>query len=255
MTAPGMDADERAVAIVPGPVAVIEAPRFTFPRMLADRQQLGSALSLADYVEVYATSRAVACDTIRQYRISVRRFEEWAGVGVRLDELSEMMVSHWLRHLEQRVKPSTARSKRNQIMALWRAAASEYLCDPPTRAVRASRVPWHPRECWTREEVLKLLRVASFAKRRHTCGLQRSDWWELAIRMAWDTGLRWGDLVTLPAAEIVEGLAVIRQRKTAAPVAIRLHESTMAFLLWTLKEAPRELVCPWDASRLSLIHI
>ena len=236
-------------ALVQAIAPVSNSPRFVFPRMLADRKSLGEGLTLAEYVNVYATSRGVTADTIRQYRISVGRFEEWAGPGVRLDELSELMVSHWLRYLEGRVKPSTARSKRNQILALWRAAAAEYLCDPPTRAVRATRVPWQPRNCWTREEVLKLIRVASWAQRRHSCGLRRADWWELAIRVGWDTGLRWGDQMRLRADEIIDGVAVVRQRKTSAPVAIRLHPSTLSLLGWSLSEAPRELVTPWDASQ------
>jgi integrase len=225
------------------------APRFAFPAMLADRQRLGSALTLREYVAVYATQRQIGPETVRQYRVAVGRLEEWAGAGVRLDELSELLVSHWLRHLETIVAPATARSKRNQILSLWRAAAAEYLCNPPMRAVRASRVPWIARECWELPEVLKLLRAASWARGRHPCGIRRADWWDLAIRVAWDSGLRWGDLVTLQAGDIDRGLAVIRQSKTSAPVAIRLHESTQARIAQSLAEAPREILLPWVASR------
>ena len=242
---PGSTGGALVQAIAPGS----NAPRFVFPAMLIDRKALGDGLTLAEYVNVYATTRPLAPETIRQYRIAVSRFEEWAGAGVRLRELSELMVSHWLRYLEGRVKPSTARSKRVQILSLWRGAASEYLCDPPTRAVRATRVPWEPRECWTREEVSKLIREASWAPRRHSCGLRRADWWELAIRIGWDTGLRWGDQMRLRVDEMIEGLAVVRQRKTSGPVAVRLHPSTRALLEWSLTEAPRELVTPWDASQ------
>lgn len=250
MIAKGVE-ESGAGELVPACPAGGAAPRFVFPRMLADRVKLGAGLTVAEYVNVYATSRQLGEETVRQYRIAVGRFEEWAGAGVRLDELSEMMLSAWLRHLEQRNAPSTVRSKRNQLLAVWRAAASEYLCDPPTRMVRAARVPWVPRECFTVDEVRDLLREASWLPRRHPCGLRRSDFWTLAIRIAWDTGLRWGDQFRLQADEVRGGMAVVKQAKTGAPVTIRLHPSTLRELETSLAIAPRELVTPWVASKVT----
>ncbi|MEI6239608.1 MAG: tyrosine-type recombinase/integrase [Planctomycetia bacterium] len=105
-----------------------------------------------------------------------------------------------------------------------------------------------PRECWTLEEVRKLVAACRSLPRMHPCGLRRSVWWGLAVRVAWDTGLRWGDMVRLRVDEIRGDLVIVGQRKTRRPVCGRLAPSTVAALRESLDACPRQLVAPWTAS-------
>jgi integrase len=213
--------------------------------------------TLSDYARDYGLLRDVKPGTLRQYQIVAGLFTAWSGHDVRLDELDEDSVSAWLRDYAAEAAPATVRSKRATILALWRAAADDQLCDPPTRRVRALRrsAPRPVVEAWLYEEVEALLLAAQGLKRRHRCGLPRSIWWDLAIRVAWDSGLRWGDLVALQVAQIrPDGTATVIQQKTGRAVGIRLSESTLAALRASLEACPRTLVLPWPASQESFIR-
>lgn len=209
----------------------------------------GGAGTVGEYARGYALMHDVQPTTVGQYRITADLFERWAGAPVPLDQLDERSVSAWLRDYAARQAPSTVRSKRNQILALWRAAADEGLCEPPTLRVRGVKVPRLPVEAWTFDEVVALLQAAGQVKRRHRCGLPRNVWWPLAIRVAWDTGLRWGDQIELPVSAVApDGAVWWSQHKTGRVVVCRLSPSTVAALRASLAIAPRELVMPWPAS-------
>lgn len=213
------------------------------------RKRSAQAMRLVDYVRVYATTHQLVAETHRQYEVTAERIDAWAGQHVMLSDLNELMVSGWLRdYAAQGWKPATVRSKRTQLMALWRAAADEYLCDPPTRRVRSTRVPWEPRECWTLDEVNQLLRAASRLRRSPGGGMPRSEWFDLAIRVAWDSGLRWGDQIALRTESLYGSVVMVAQSKTRRPVCSRLSESTMAALSESLRRYPRSHVTPWSAS-------
>ena len=159
-------------------------------------------------------------------------------------------MSAWLQDYAATVKPHTVRAKKNMILSLWRAASDEGLCDEPrARRVRRVRVPENVVTAWTRDEVEKLLEATATMPRWHRCGLRRSAWWDLAIRVAWDSGLRWGDLIRLRVDAVgPDGACTMSQSKTGRVSAFRLSGTTLEALRATLADCPRPLVCPWPAT-------
>jgi integrase len=206
--------------------------------------------TVGEYARRYELFRDVRPETLRQYRIVADLFERWSGGPFPLVSLDEATVSGWLRdYAASGVAPATVRSKRVGILALWRGAADEYLCEPPTRRVRAVRVPWKPPVAWDYPEVVALLAAAAKLKRWHRCGLRRAVWFDLAIRVAWDSGLRWADQMRLRVADVrPNGTVAVTQSKTSRPVVFTLSPSTMERLAVSLAVAPRELVTPWPYS-------
>jgi integrase len=219
-----------------------------YRQLVATRTQSARPMRVVDYVRVYATTHQLEAETIRQYVMTAERLEEWAGGVVMLTDLNELLLSAWLRDYAATVKPATVRAKRTQLMALWRSAADEYLCDPPTRRVRSARVPWEPRRAWTIDEVNAMVRAAAGLRRSPAGGMPRAEWFDLAIRVAWDSGLRWGDLIRLRTADVHGNVVVVSQHKTRRPVCGRLSPSTVAILEDSLRRYPRDLVAPWAAS-------
>jgi integrase len=191
--------------------------------------------TVADYAERYGSAAGIRDNSARQYAITAALFERWAGRPVLLEELNEQTVGRWLRDYGQAVAPTTVRSKRNQLIALWRAAADEHLCEPPRRRVRIAKVPWVPRQAWTVDEVRRLLAAAGRLKRRHRCGLPRSEWFDLAIRLRFSdiTGDRWCKV----------------QSKTGRPASGRLAPGTVAAIAASRARLPRDVVCPWPATQ------
>jgi integrase len=207
--------------------------------------------TLGDYARRgYSLLRDVKPGTLRQYVIVADLVERWAGRPVRLDELDEASVSEWLRDYSATVKPHTVKGKKSMLLALWRAASDDGLASEPTaRRVRRVRVPELVPTAWTKAEVEQLLATVARLPRRHRCGLRRSVWWDLAVRVAWDSGLRWGDLVALRVDQIgQDGTVSITQSKTAKVSTFRLSPTTLDALRTTLAACPRDLVCPWPAS-------
>jgi integrase len=242
-----MGRDALSVPAITG--QVVASPVDHYRQLVQARQRAAQPMRLVEYVAVYATTHEIEVETARQYRIRAVRMEAWAGCPIMLTDLNELLVSGWLRaYAAEGWKPSTVRSKRTQLLALWRAAADEYLCEPPTRRVRSARVPWEPRDCWTLDEVNQLLRAASWLRNSPGGGMPRAEWFDLAIRVAWDTGLRWGDQIALRTDAIYNDVVVVAQRKTRRPACGRLSRSTMAVLADSLRRWPRDRVTPWKWS-------
>jgi integrase len=205
--------------------------------------------TLSDYLNEYVVTRSIEENSAEQYRLAVRLFERWLGHPCLLNELDEVTISTWLRDYSRTVAPTTVRNKRTAIVGLWRNAADDGYCSPPMRRIRSARIVLEPRECWTVDEVRKLRETCRTIKRRHACGLPRSVWWELAVCVAWDTGLRWGDLIRLPVTKIPpDGVFAIVQHKTRTLAICRLWPQTMELLRKSLEMMPRDLVCPWSGS-------
>lgn len=206
-------------------------------------------LTIGQYAAEYSLLHPIRQGTARQLAISAALFERWSGAPVPLAELDERQVARWLREMEPTRSAATVRSKRVAIMVLWRAAADEGLCDPPVIRIRVARAPAASPQCWTHAEVAKIADACRSLRRRHRCGLSRATWWRLAVSVAWDTGLRWGDQVALPVSAIqADGSAWVVQAKTGTPQLIRLGAGTLSLLRESLEECPRALVCPWPAS-------
>ena len=207
--------------------------------------------TLGKYAQAYSLLRDVKAGTLRQYQIVATLYERWAGGPILLEQLDETSVSEWLRDYAQTAAPATVRGKKAMLLALWRAAADDGLCDPPTRRIRSIRrsAPRPLVEAWTLAEVEQLVAACRGLPRRHRCGLPRRQWWDLAVRVAWDSGLRWGDLVALPVARVrPDGTTTIIQAKTGRPVSFVLSPGTLEALRVSLAACPRLLVCPWPAS-------
>ena len=207
-------------------------------------------MTLSGYLsDVYALTHEIRPETQRQYEISVRLFERWAGGPVPLLELDPLRISAWLRDLSADRAPATVRAKRVQVMSLWRSAADDGLCQPPIRRVRSIQVPSHDPVAWTHVEVCKLLSATARLQRWHPCGLRRSAWWSLAIRVAWDTGLRWGDMISLRVDQ-VESAGVVRmvQAKTRRPILCHLSPTTFAAAVASVELCPRGILLPWPRS-------
>jgi integrase len=205
--------------------------------------------TLSEYLSEYATTRSIEPATVYQYAIVIRLFERWAGRTIRLDELDELSVSAWLRDYSATVSRTTVRNKRTMLVAMWRNAADDGYVDPPRRRIRSARADIAAPVAWTLEEVATLRAACRKLPRRHRCGLTRADWWELAVCVAWDSGLRWGDLVRLRVDAIQpNGMAVVQQHKTRRLAVFCLSADTTRLLRRSLTLAPRELVCPWPAT-------
>lgn len=206
-------------------------------------------MTLAEFLREYELTRELRADSVYQMAITIRLLDRWHGRPVTLDELDERLLSEWLMDYHRGgVSAATVRAKRCHILALWRAAADEGFCRAPTRRVRRVKAAPAPVVCWRYDEIVKLLAACRSIPRYHSCGLRRSEWWGLAIRVAWDTGLRWEDQVKRLSVDHIQpdGWLAFPQSKTGRVVVRRLSDETLALLRLSLQRAPRRFVTPFD---------
>lgn len=127
--------------------------------------------------------------------------------------------------------PATVKDLRGDLLTLWRHAAVQGLCEPPAAwEVWKPKVPATLPECYSIEEVRELLLGCGHMRGRYG-KLARAAYWDALIRVAWDTGLRKGDLLRLSAGDLRGHVLVTVAHKTGARVIHTLAPETVAALL------------------------
>ena len=78
-----------------------------------------------------------------------------------------------------------------------------------------------------------------------------SLFWEIAIRVGWDSALRWSDQFNTLRFDSIhaDGMFQIRQAKTNRVTVCHLLPSTMAALRESRELYPRDLVTPWPKTQ------
>jgi integrase len=213
----------------------------------------GQAKSVAQFVDQYDLERGLKKESARQYKTVARHISRWAGRELGVHEINPDVFNRWLRDLQETtVSPATVANRRRHLLALWRAAADHGLAEEPPRRLRPAKVPYSPPRAWTVDEIKTLLATCRRLRRTRKGKMPRSVWWSLAVKVAWESGLRLTDVLRLRCDHIQpDGLVVMGQSKTGRPIVFRLSESTIALLNESLQTHPRKLVCPWTATKES----
>lgn len=200
-------------------------------------------MQLIKYVDVYASEHLITDSTIDRYRWTVRSLDRSTGRRVKTAELRPPLVNAWLRDEYQRLSPHTCKSRRADICALWRFAASRNQAPPfiPPLVIRTSRkkiaaVP--------PDVISGLVRHANAlpGPLRGT-SIPQGLYWSTFLATAYETALRTSDLLQLRPND--SGRWTLLQRKTGRHVAVSVSPDTLRRLV-TLAEASPTL---FDLSR------
>lgn len=164
-------------------------------------------LRLHDLIDLYAAARDIAPVTICQYRCAVNRFAAWLGDVPTVADLAER-INPFVAHLSLGNR-QTARAYRIALVALLRSTGR-------MEAVRRVKVSDLIPRAFTHQELRSL--------RRHATPRQLA-----AIDLAYDTGLRRGDLFTVRRSQ-VDQHCVLRlvASKTGQRLVRRLRPATLA---------------------------
>jgi integrase len=211
--------------------------------------------TIAEFVDEYDLERGLVKEAARQYRYAAKSICDWAGRNVCVHELDADTFNRWIRDIsESDLAPSTVANRRRHLLALWRAAADQNLSEEPPRSrrLRPVKIPYEPPRAWTVDEVRSLLHVCEKLRRTRKGKMPRSVLWTLAVRVAWESGMRLTDVLRLKVNEVQpDGVTVVGQSKTRRPVVFRLSQNTMAILGESLVTHPRSFVVPWASTKES----
>jgi site-specific recombinase XerD len=170
---------------------------------------------------------AMYAKRLRKYAIKIARH---VGKARLLDVFTEDNVNGFL--ADYVGSPYTVRAYRSDFITIWNAAADQDLLPYPVlRRIRRPKCHELLIECYTLDEVQKLLAATRKMTGEYPNGVAKRDYWNAAIRLAWDTGLRRGDVIGFNRRSLsLLGRARVIQQKTKRIVPVGLREGTLKAL-------------------------
>jgi site-specific recombinase XerD len=193
------------------------------------------------FVNRYLKERDVSAMYAKRLRKYGTKLARHVGKARMLDVFTEDNLNSFLAAYEG--SPYTVRSYRSDFVTIWSAAADQDLLPyPRMRRIRSPKCHQLIIECYTVEEVRLLLPAAIKLTGEYINGVPKCDYWNAAIRLAWDTGLRRGDVFNFDKRCLSsDGRARIIQRKTRRVVPVALRGGTLK----ALEKIPGERPLEW----------
>lgn len=184
--------------------------------------------TLRSILAVYHLERDVQQTTIDHLGYAIGRYAKFLGREPDIDDLNDETMNRFLLWMAEHGARCTMRNYRVRLLTIWRFGVEIGLLDRLPLRVRKVRLTHPAPEAWSVEQVEKLLRhVATIRGRFKFAKVIRRHYWRAVIRTAYDTGLRFGDLMELRLSNIADqGIVVVRQHKTGVPIVRWIHPET-----------------------------
>lgn len=181
-----------------------------------------SQMTLHDLLRRY--TEAVECSPryVESLQRTVRKAQGSGVVDIR--QLAPETVNSFLASLQ--LSPVTVGNIRRELLTLWRWAYEEGLTQVHPSRVRRVKAKSKPVVCWTRDELLRLWECARADQTPISSRVQlrRCDVLPAWIAIAYDSGVRFGDVHSLHWQNIVRGFLVITAHKTGKQVVRQLSQ-------------------------------
>lgn len=186
-------------------------------------------LSVVALVERYLSQNDCSPDYARRLIDRAEKLTKFAGGQLLLKDLTCELVNRWLASLAKAgLKPRTINCYRQAIYTVWQDAFMDGLCAEPPLRVRRSKVPAMIISAYTSDEIGKLIEAASQMSGEYRNGVAKREFWYAAVMLAYDSGLRRGDLMHLLLDDIQpNGNFRIVQRKTGQEHRGKLRPATL----------------------------
>lgn len=206
-----------------------------------------SKMSLRELLDRYMS----AVEVSRRYAESLRRtVKKLEGSGLsRICQLAPDEVNSFLSSL--RLSATTKHNIRRELLTLWRFACECGLTDVYPLRIRKIRPTYATPRAWSREELARLLKTAT---RDETAvggrsGLRVCDLLPAWVGVAYDSGLRFGDVLGSRTADIRNGCICFTAGKTGKAGVRPLSPSTNAAVRRLAALSPDGTLFRWALTR------
>lgn len=200
----------------------------------------------------YLYHHGLSRGTLQQFEISIRSLERWAGRTLFADELTRLLIVGWINWLVANRAPSTAASKRKDILALWRWACQEGFCQEEPRRIRSVAIPRRDPVAWTRPELRRLLAACLLLKGKLRNGVSRAG---CMLALAWvlySTGLRLSACLALKREDLHQDGSIVAHwysQKTLYSQTVNLRPEAIEACL---RLGRHDRLVPWCQGKRSL---
>lgn len=194
-------------------------------------------MMLSDLLERFLIEHeiGVSASTVQcWYLPAIADFERYLGRSPLVSDFKRTTVNQWIQSkVEQSVSPSTTRTRRNAILALWRFAFEQDLTEERPEKVRKVRLTAQVVKAWSPAEMQQLLGYINehvSANPLRKVNIVKRDYFRALCLVAYDTALRLGDLLTLERSMFFSQngswYVNILQGKTRRHVTCRISSAT-----------------------------
>lgn len=144
------------------------------------------SIPLDELLDRYRLYTPLASGTVQQRRIAIKLLCRFLTRPASTSDLNRETVSTWLAWLAVTRAATTVQSKRSSLMALWRFAWEEGLCEYEPRGVRPIRIPSRDPEAPKPVEVSRIINACRKHGGRHAQALVATVWlcWETDCRIS-----------------------------------------------------------------------
>ncbi len=179
---------------------------------------------LRAFVERYALDHGIQDVSRGALLCAVSSLERCLDRPAWLTDLCPDTVNRWIADtIKGGLTARTVKGYRLSLVTLWRYAAELDLARAPCR-VRKVKVPRKLPTAWSREELQRLLATCTALEGRIPRGpTRRADFYLAFVLVAYETGLRLGDLLAIRHADIAsDGTLVVVAHKTQEVISCKL---------------------------------
>lgn len=212
-----------------------------------------SEMQLDELLEAYCASRECSPRYVESLRRTVRKAK--ASGLEKICQLQPDTVNRFLGALT--VGPTTAANIRRELLTLWRYAFEEGVTETLPVRVRKVRPKHTPPQAWS---MLDLVRMLETAERDETplggvSTLRRCDVLPSWIGLAFDTGLRFSDVLGLTAQHVRNGCISTTAGKTGKALVRKMSDATDEAVTALLARSPDGTLFGWALTRRRAIKM
>ncbi len=191
-----------------------------------------SSRTLAEFTADLSVERSWGESNQKNYLCVVKRIEKWHGRTMYVTQFSRDWVNRFIMDMEASgLSAATVRGTRVHLLSLWRAACEAELCYEEPKRIRKVKLQMPAPEAWGCDDVIRMLDQAGKLTNEYRFKdgkISASEFWTVAVRVLWETGLRIGDARRLRKSDIRSGgIIVVVQHKTGREHVVRLSGGTL----------------------------
>lgn len=204
-------------------------------------------MTIAEVLDRYLCSVEASSRYIESLRRTVRKAQ--ASGLVYLRQLAPEAVNSWLSRLP--LSQTTRHNIRRELLTLWRWAYDGGLTEVPPLRIRRISPARKPPQAWTMEGLRKMLSLAEQDEKpiSSRVKLRRCDVLPAWIGVGYDSGLRFGDILSLTTDNIRNGCVAVTASKTGKPLVRRLSDTTVAAVERLAALSPDGTLFAWALPR------
>lgn len=205
-------------------------------------------MSLFDLLDAYLSEREASPRYQESLRRTVRRA---AAYGVAdIAAMTPVRVNQFLR--ASTVSAVTRSNMRRELLTLWKWAYESDLTETPPLRVMAIKAVAKPPRAWSLDTLRKLLDLAEKDQKRisnRLPGVRRCDVLPAWISLAYDSGIRLGDILALRKDAIANGCVALTAQKTNKLTVRRLSAYATEKVMALAERSPDQTIFSWALPR------